>query len=306
MSLVALEGLTKRYPGGVTALDGLTLTVEPGIVGLVGSNGAGKSTLIKILLGLLDASSGTAAVLNLDVATQGLAIRQLVGYMPEHDCLPSDISATDFVNHMARMSGLPSASARERTAEVLRHVGLFEERYRPMGGYSTGMKQRVKLAQGLVHDPRLLLLDEPTNGLDPAGRDEMLDLIERTGTDFGIAIIMASHLLGEIERVCDYLVAIDAGRLLQAAALGTFTQHTGTLIVEVDERPADLAARLEADGYRVRVDGSQVLVVIRGDETYDHVRDHVIELDLALTRVEPRRASLEDLFRDDVPGEEAA
>ena len=306
MSLVALEGLTKRYPGGVTALDGLTLTVDPGIVGLVGSNGAGKSTLIKILLGLLDASSGSAAVLNLDVATQGLAIRQLVGYMPEHDCLPSDISATDFVNHMARMSGLPSASARERTAEVLRHVGLFEERYRPMGGYSTGMKQRVKLAQGLVHDPRLLLLDEPTNGLDPAGRDEMLDLIERTGTDFGIAIIMASHLLGEIERVCDYLVAIDAGRLLQAAALGTFTQHTGTLIVEVDERPADLAERLEADGYRVRVDGSQVLVVIRGDETYDHVRDRVIELDLALTRVEPRRASLEDLFRDDVPGEEAA
>jgi ABC-2 type transport system ATP-binding protein len=306
MSLVALEGLTKRYPGGVTALDGLTLTVEPGIVGLVGSNGAGKSTLIKILLGLLDASGGSAAVLNLDVATQGLAIRQLVGYMPEHDCLPSDISATDFVNHMARMSGLPSASARERTAEVLRHVGLFEERYRPMGGYSTGMKQRVKLAQGLVHDPRLLLLDEPTNGLDPAGRDEMLDLIERTGTDFGIAIIMASHLLGEIERVCDYLVAIDAGRLLQAAALGTFTQHTGTLIVEVDERPADLAERLEADGYRVRVDGSQVLVVIRGDETYDHVRDRVIELDLALTRVEPRRASLEDLFRDDVPGEEAA
>jgi len=306
MSLVALEGLTKRYPGGVTALDGLTLTVDPGIVGLVGSNGAGKSTLIKILLGLLDASSGSAAVLNLDVATQGLAIRQLVGYMPEHDCLPSDISATDFVNHMARMSGLPSASARERTAEVLRHVGLFEERYRPMGGYSTGMKQRVKLAQGLVHDPRLLLLDEPTNGLDPAGRDEMLDLIERTGSDFGIAIIMASHLLGEIERVCDYLVAIDAGRLLQAAALGTFTQHTGTLIVEVDERPADLAAQLEADGYTVRVDGSQVLVVIRGDETYDHVRDRVIELDLALTRVEPRRASLEDLFRDDVPGEEAA
>jgi ABC-2 type transport system ATP-binding protein len=306
MSLVALEGLTKRYPGGVTALDELTLTVEPGIVGLVGSNGAGKSTLIKILLGLLEPSSGSAAVLNLDVATQGLAIRQLVGYMPEHDCLPADISASDFVNHMARMSGLPSASARERTAEVLRHVGLFEERYRPMGGYSTGMKQRVKLAQALVHDPRLLLLDEPTNGLDPAGRDEMLDLIERTGTEFGIAIVMASHLLGEIERVCDYLVAIDAGRLLQAAALGTFTQHTGTLIVEVDERPHDLAARLEGDGYVVRVDGSQVLVVIRGDETYDHVRDSVIELGLALLRVEPRRASLEDLFRDAAPEEEAA
>ena len=306
MSLVALEGLTKRYPGGVVALDDLTVTVEPGVVGLVGANGAGKSTLIKILLGLLGASGGTARVFDLDVAAQGLAIRQLVGYMPEHDCLPNDISASDFVNHMARMSGLPRASARERTAEVLRHVGLFEERYRQMGGYSTGMKQRVKLAQALVHDPRLLLLDEPTNGLDPAGRDEMLDLIERTGSDFGIAIIMASHLLGEIERVCDYLVAIDAGRLLQAAALGTFTQHTGTLIVEVDEHPNTLAERLAAGGYEVRVDDSHVLVEIRGDDTYDHVRDAVTDLELVLIRVEPRRASLEDLFRDKVPSDEVA
>lgn len=306
MSLVDLDGLTKRYPGGVVALDGLTLTVEPGVVGLVGANGAGKSTLIKILLGLLDASTGSARVLDLDVATQGLAIRQLVGYMPEHDCLPADISASDFVNHMARMSGLPRASARERSAEVLRHVGLFEERYRPMGGYSTGMKQRVKLAQALVHDPHLLLLDEPTNGLDPAGRDEMLDLIERTGNEFGIAIIMASHLLGEIERVCDFLVAIDAGRLLQAAALGTFTQHTGTLVVEVDEAPGALAQHLSDLGFEVRVDGPQVLVEIRGDETYDQVRDAVVSLGLALIRVEPRRSKLEDLFRDASPAEEAA
>jgi ABC-2 type transport system ATP-binding protein len=306
MSLVALDGLTKRYPGGVVALDGLTVTVEPGVVGLVGANGAGKSTLIKIMLGLLEATSGSARVLDLDVATQGLAIRQLVGYMPEHDCLPADISASDFVNHMARMSGLPRASARERSAEVLRHVGLFEERYRPMGGYSTGMKQRVKLAQALVHDPRLLLLDEPTNGLDPAGRDEMLDLIERTGNEFGIAIIMASHLLGEIERVCDFLVAIDAGHLLQAAALGTFTQHTGTLVVEVDEAPTTLAEHLVDLGFDVRIDGQQVLVEIRGDETYDQVRDAVVSLGLALIRVEPRRSKLEDLFRDASPAEEAA
>ncbi len=307
MSLVSLDALTKYYPGGVTALDELSVTIEPGVIGLVGANGAGKSTLIKILLGLLDASRGSARVFDLDVASQGPAIRQLVGYMPEHDCLPPDISASEFVNHLARMSGLPRASARERTADVLRHVGLFEERYRPMGGYSTGMKQRVKLAQALVHDPRLLLLDEPTNGLDPAGRDEMLDLIHRTGTDFGIAIIMASHLLGEIERVCDYLVAIDAGRLLQAAALGTFTQHTGTLIVEVDEAPTPLAERLASGGLAVRVDGHHVLVEIRGDETFDAVRDAVADLGLALIRIEPRRASLEDLFRDvEPPGEVAA
>jgi ABC-2 type transport system ATP-binding protein len=301
MSLVALDGLTMRYPGGVTALDGLTLTIEPGIVGLVGANGAGKSTLIKILLGLLEATSGSARVFDLDVASQGMAIRQLVGYMPEHDCLPSDISASDFVNHMARMSGLPRSSARERSAEVLRHVGLFEERYRPMGGYSTGMKQRVKLAQALVHDPRLLLLDEPTNGLDPAGRDDMLDLIERTGNEFGIAIIMASHLLGEIERVGDYLVAIDAGHLLRAAELGSFTQHTGTLIVEVGERPQALADRLRGQGLTVRLDDAHVLVEIGGDETYDQVRDAAIDLGLALMRMEPRRAHLEDLFRDPRP-----
>jgi ABC-2 type transport system ATP-binding protein len=306
MPLVALDGLTKHYPGGVTALDDLTLDVDPGVVGLVGANGAGKSTLIKVLLGLVDASRGSARVFDLDVAHQGLAIRQLVGYMPEHDCLPPDISATEFVNHMARMSGLPRASARERSADVLRHVGLFEERYRPMGGYSTGMKQRVKLAQALVHDPRLLLLDEPTNGLDPAGRDEMLDLIHRTGTEFGIAIIMASHLLGEIERVCDYLVAIDAGRLLRAAALGTFMQHTGTLIVEVDEDPAALARRLAEGGSGVRVDGRHVLVEMSGDATYDAVRNAVVDLGLALVRLEQRRSSLEDLFRDEDEPRQAA
>ena len=232
MSLVRIEALTKQYPGGVLALDDLTLQLEPGIIGLVGSNGAGKSTLIRILLGLLPATSGRAFVLDRDVATDGIGVRALVGYMPEHDALPPDVSATTLVNHMAMLSGLPRGAARERTAEVLRHVGLYEERYRPIGGYSTGMRQRVMLAQALVHDPRLLLLDEPTNGLDPAGRDEMLDLIRRTGREFGIAIILASHLLGEIERVGDFLVAIEGGRLLQAAPLADFTTKTGVVRVE--------------------------------------------------------------------------
>ncbi len=226
----------------------MTLDLESGVIGLVGANGAGKSTLLKILLGLVEPTSGMAEVMGLDVRGQGTAIRQFVGYMPESDCLPPETSATDFVSHMAQMSGLPGSAARERTAEVLRHVGLYEERYRAIGGYSTGMKQRVKLAQALVHDPRLLLLDEPTNGLDPAGRDEMLALIRRTGAEFGIAVIVASHLLGEIERVSDFLVAIDAGRLLRAAPLGTFTERTGYLAVEVEEGQERLAAALDARG----------------------------------------------------------
>jgi ABC-2 type transport system ATP-binding protein len=299
MALVSVNALTKRYPNGVVALDALTVEIEPGIVGLVGANGAGKSTLLKILLGLIEPTSGRASVLDLDVRTRGTEIRQFVGYMPEHDSLPPDLSATDFVNHMARMSGLPGTAARERTAEILRHVGLYEERYRAIGGYSTGMKQRVKLAQALVHDPKLLLLDEPTNGLDPAGRDEMLALIKRTGTEFGIAVIVASHLLGEIERVSTFLVAIDAGRLLRAAPLGTFTQRTGVLAIEVEERPAALVDALLARGLEVRADGRHVLVALVDERPYDIVRDAVAELDLPLVRLEQRRHSLEDLFRDE-------
>jgi ABC-2 type transport system ATP-binding protein len=306
MPLIALSGLTKRYGGSITALDALTLELEPGIIGLVGANGAGKSTMLKLLLGLIEPTAGTVNVLDMDVRTQGPQIREFVGYMPEHDCLPPDSSATDFVGHMAQMSGLPRAAARERTAEVLRHVGLYEERYRAIGGYSTGMKQRVKLAQALVHDPRLLLLDEPTNGLDPAGRDEMLDLVRRTGTEFGIAVILASHLLGEIERVCNYLVAIDNGKLLRAAPLGTFTEHTGVLAVEVEEGREQLASALTRQGFEVVEDGRLVLVALRGEGTYDVVRDAVVDLGLPLVRVEQRRHSLEDLFRDEPPEAPAA
>ncbi len=298
--LISLEALTKRYDG-VVALDGLTLDVDPGIIGLVGANGAGKTTLLKILLGLLVPTSGRALVFGLDARTQGTDVRQFVGYMPEHDALPPDLSATELVAHLAQISGLPASAARERTAEVLRHVGLYEERYRPIGGYSTGMKQRVKLAQALVHDPRLLLLDEPTNGLDPAGRDEMLDLVRRTGTEFGMAVIVASHLLGEIERVCDFLVAIDAGHLLSAAPLHTYTERTGVLAVEVeDEEGRDaLAAALVGRGIRAVAEAHAVLVAMEGGHPFDAVRDTVVELGLPLVRLEQRRRTLEDLFRDD-------
>jgi ABC-2 type transport system ATP-binding protein len=185
---------------------------------------------------------------------------------------------------------------------VLRHVGLYEERYRPIGGYSTGMKQRVKLAQSLVHDPRVLFLDEPTNGLDPAGRDEMLALIERIGREFGIAVIVASHLLGEIERVAGWLVAIDAGRLLRTASLSSFTERTGKLLVETDEPAAALAERLVARGIDAQADGRTVVADLAsgGDgefAVYDAVRDEAVALRLALVRVEPRRHQLEDLFR---------
>jgi ABC-2 type transport system ATP-binding protein len=302
-AVIEAAGLTKRYPGPsgtpVTALNGLTLTVPPGVIGLVGANGAGKSTLIKILLGLLAPTEGTAAVLGYDVVDQAERIRTLVGYMPEHDCLPPDVTATEFVTHMGRMSGIPPTAAKERAAESLRHVGLYEERYRQIGTYSTGMKQRVKLAQALVGDPRLLLLDEPTNGLDPAGRTAMLDLIARIGAEFGISVVVSSHLLGEIEQICDHLVAIDAGRLLRSATISSFTRASQVLAIEVDEGADLLAAELTARGLGSVRAGRELTVRITGDATFDVVRDAVAGLGLPLTRMEQRRHRVEELFRED-------
>lgn len=300
MPLLTTRAITKRYPG-VVALDALDLELEPGIIGLVGANGAGKSTLIKVLLGLVEPTSGSATLLGYDVARRGVELRRFVGYMPEHDCLPADVSATEFVTHLAQVNGLPRSAARERTAETLRHVGLFDERYREIGGYSTGMKQRVKLAQALVHDPRVLLLDEPTNGLDPAGRKEMLNLVTRTGREFGIAIMMASHLLGEIERVCDHLVVIDAGRLVRSAPVASLTERTQVLAVEVEGDSSVFARRLAESGLTVREEGRAVLVVLEDDRPYDIIRDSVVDLGFGLVRMEQRRQTLEDLFRGQEP-----
>ncbi|MGH3384937.1 MAG: ABC transporter ATP-binding protein [Nocardioidaceae bacterium] len=304
MGVIDTAQLTKRFPR-VTALDSLDLSIDGGVTGLVGANGAGKSTLIKILLGLLPATSGRAQVLGFDVAQQGSEIRALVGYMPEHDCLPADVSASDFVVHMAQMSGLPHAAARERAADVLRHVGLAEERYRPMGGYSTGMKQRAKLAQALVHDPRLVLLDEPTNGLDPGSRDDMLDLVHRIGTEFGIAVLVTSHLLGELERVGDHIVVLDAGRLLRSSATTEFMHATGTLLVEVMGGQAaqeKMRQALEAAGLQARPEHQLIEVEAVDDTAYDVVRDLAVDLGLGLVRMQERHHRIEDVFREGEAG----
>jgi ABC-2 type transport system ATP-binding protein len=255
--------------------------------------------LIKILLGLVPADRGRATVLGRDAGRDPERIRTLTGYMPEHDCLPPDVTGTELVTHLGRMSGLPPTAAKERAAESLRHVGLYEERYRQIGTYSTGMKQRVKLAQALVGDPRLLLLDEPTTGLDPGGRAAMLDLIARIGTEFGISIVVSSHLLGEVERICDHLVALESGRLLRADTMTSFTGTSQVLVVEVDEGLPSLAAELTRRGVASRQDGRVLLVRLEGDATYDAIRDAIAGLGLPLNRLEQARRRVEELFRDD-------
>ncbi len=296
VSIIETHGLTKTYGGRVTALADLTVAVEPGIIGLVGANGAGKSTFIKILLGLLAPTSGETRVFDLDPTTDTDRVRARVGYMPEHDCLPPDVSAAEFVTHLGRISGLPRTAARERASEALRHVGLYEERYRQIGGYSTGMKQRVKLAQALVHDPDLLLLDEPTNGLDPAGRDAMLALVHRIGNEFGISVVVCSHLLGEVERICDSLVAIEGGRLLRADRISAMTGARDVLAVEVSEGTEELSAALTTLGLPVSQEGRLLLVPLDDDSAYDRILRAVADLDLPLHRLDQRRHRVAELF----------
>ena len=201
------------------------------------------------------------------------------------------------------MAGLPPTQARERAAESLRHVGLHEERYRLMGTFSTGMKQRAKLAQALVHDPELLLLDEPTNGLDPTGRDEMLGLVERIGREFGISVIVTSHLLGEIERVCDYLLVMEEGKLRYAGTVAKFTERTRHLLVDLEDESGAFVARVRAAGLDVATEGHSLRVALTDDGTYDVIRDVAAELGLPLTRLELQRHNLGDLFRPTGNGE---
>jgi len=296
VSIIATQNLTKTYGGRVTALADLTVAVEPGVIGLVGANGAGKSTFIKIMLGLIAPTGGSVRVFDLDPTVETDKVRARVGYMPENDSLPPDVSASEFVTHLGRISGLPRTAARERASEALRHVGLYEERYRQIGGYSTGMKQRVKLAQALVHDPDLLLLDEPTNGMDPAGRDSMLNLVQRIGTEFGISVVVCSHLLGEVEQICDSLIAIEGGRLLRADRISAMTTASDVLAVEVSEGTEELASALKELGLDVTLEGRLLLVPMDSEVTYDRILQAVADLDLPLHRLDQRRHRVAELF----------
>ena len=296
-ALLTAENLTKHYEE-VVALDDASFDVSDGITGLLGENGAGKSTAIKIFLGLIQPTSGSAMILGQNVS-ESIDVRSRLGYMPEHDCLPRNVTAAEFLTHMAEVSGLPPSRSRTRAADTLRHAGLFEERYRAMGGYSTGMKQRVKLAQALVHDPAIVFLDEPTAGLDPAGREEMLDLVRKTHREFGISILFSSHLMADVERTCDRIIVLQEGRVVQTGDIGDFTEETATVFLEVDTNREPLVVALEKRGVVVTADGHGLYVEGSDELVYDQVRDALVEAEAPLRRMAPRRRALTELFRRD-------
>jgi ABC-2 type transport system ATP-binding protein len=292
--LLTADHLTKHYRN-VVALNDVSFNIYDGITGILGENGAGKSTAIRIFLGLIPPTSGSAVVLGQD-ASRELDVRSRLGYMPEHDCLPTQVSAAEFLTHMAETSGLPPSVARTRAADTLRHTGLFEERYRAIGGYSTGMKQRVKLGQALVHDPAFVFLDEPTAGLDPLGREEMLALVRKTHREFGIGVLLSSHLMADVERTCDRIIVLQGGRLVESGEVGQFTKETETVFIEVDTNREQLIAALQRRGISVSLDGSGLTIEGPDESVYDHVRDALVEAEAPLRRMAPRRRALAELF----------
>ena len=292
--VISARGVVKRY-GRTVALAGLDADIGPGITGLLGSNGAGKTTFISLALGLRTRDGGTLEVLGHDPEVAGIQMRARIGYAPEHHDLPSELAATDLVRHLAEMHLLPHRAAVQRANDALWLVGLGEERFRPVGTMSTGQRQRVKLASAIAHDPELVLLDEPTDGLDPVQRTEMLDLIRRIGTEFGMHIVVSSHHLEEVERICDAVVIVEGGEVVHAGTLADVRRGPEGLVVEVDDRVDELAAILAERGYEVTVDGA-TLRLGAAEGIHDAVRDAVADLGIGLRRLGPRGRTLEDVY----------
>ena len=288
--------------GTTTALDNLSLEVQGGAVGLLGPNGAGKSTLIKTLLGFVKPNQGSAAVFGMDVEKQPLEIRRQVGYMPEDECLIPGMSAIQLVAYAGELCGMPRRDALQRAHEVLYYVGLDEERYRIVGEYSVGMKQRVKLAQALIHDPKLLLLDEPTNGMDTNGREEMLELVKDIATNKGINVILSSHLLPDVEFACEDIIALSHGSVVAHAQIDALRSEKG--------RTYDLKIVGDIDAYIDALERHNYQIELRPDKRLHVTSENGEQTDTKLffqlaydTGVQLRQLrevkhTLEDIFAD--------
>ena len=302
--MVVLDHVTVRY-GKRVALDDVTLQIGEGIVGLLGPNGAGKSTMLKTLLGFCKPSSGTAQLFGMQAGRGGREVRRRVGYMPERDVTSPKLSAVSFVSYCGTLAGMPYRDALQRTHEVLNYADFGEERYRAMETYSTGMRQRAKLAQALVHDPRVLFLDEPTNGLDPVGRIAMLDLILDVARQRGVAVILSSHLLPDVEHVCDKVILMNHGRVVRQGAIAEFTQvHVQRFAVRVKDGAAAFQERMTREGCAAELaEDGKVIVRISENQNPSYFFQRARQWGFQVRDVVPVRQRLEDVFLEAVAGE---
>jgi ABC-2 type transport system ATP-binding protein len=303
MAVAEFKNLTVKY-GSFTALEDFTVSVPEGCVGLLGPNGAGKTTLLKTILGFVDPAQGGGHVLGHDFAKEGQMVRQNVGYMPEQDCHIPGLTAVQFVAFAGELAGLPGNQALRRAHEVLEYCGLGEARYRNVETYSTGMKQRIKLAQALVHGPKLLLLDEPTNGLDPRGREEMLELVRSVSHGKGLSVIVSSHLLKDIERICDHVVVLLGGKLRAAGQIRDLKSVKGAPVdVELREHSLDFVDNIQRMGMVVeelRKGEYRIYGDAKLDETARHVFDAARRANAQVRHLALAQRSLEEAFLEAV------
>jgi len=295
--IITCDKRIKRY-GRVEALRGVSLEIEPGVVGLLGPNGAGKSTLISVLLGQTPATAGQATVLDLDIRRQQRQIRRRIGFMPENDCLIPGMSGVGYVHYCGRLVGMSHTESMQRTHQVLDYVGLEEARYRPAEQYSAGMKQRLKLAQALVHDPDLLFLDEPTNGMDPEGRITMLQLIADLGRA-GVSVLLSSHLLPDVERVCGKVVIMGGGEVLSTGDIEQMkTPHPTLYTVELVNGNDAFASRLREIKVRIidTPSSSTLAIELPASDQQLLVFQAADQSGAKLRGLSPRRSSLEEMF----------
>ena len=299
-TVISSKNVTVRF-GQIVALDDFSVSVPSGIVGLLGPNGAGKSTFIKTILGLLVPDKGDIKIAGRDSITESNVVRDMIGYMPEHDCLMESFAAIDFVSYMGQISGMKKRDAMPRSHEMLDFVGIGEERYRLISSYSTGMKQRVKLAQAIVHDPKILFLDEPTNGMDPLGREEMLDLIRKI-SESDKSILISTHILEDVERVSDHAMIISQGQLITEGNLDKLLAGKEDLkFVKVrgEEQAMKNFMKTLQDSFEVHSvtrERGQTTIVFMNPGNGNSIFKLSQQANVQLRAYSPKRATLEDIF----------
>src|SRR5256885_6788579 len=294
--LFQLDGITKTY-GSVTALNDLSVSVPTGAIGLLGPNGSGKTTMIRTLLGLIPVDKGGGEVLGMDFRRQQLDIRREVGFAPEDECLFPRVLGVEFAAYAGELVGMSPKDSMQWAHEVLDYGGLGEARYRAVESYSTGMKQRLKLASAIVHDPKLLILDEPTNGMDPAGRDDILELSRDLSHNKGMSLLFSSHLLPDVEAVCDYVVVLGAGKLLTQGRIEELKQaHSRYFEVRLKADPAPFARRLEALGCSTKLRDDLLVVQIPDGRSPQMIWEVAKQEGEQIRYLRPQRSTLEEVF----------
>lgn len=295
-TLFELENVTKTY-GSVTALNELTLSAPAGAIGLLGPNGSGKTTMIRTLLGLITLDHGRGNVLGMDIRTRQLDIRRAVGFAPEDECLFPAMQGVEFAAYAGELVGMSAKDAMQRSHEVLDYVGLGEARYRQVESYSTGMKQRLKLASAIMHDPKLLILDEPTNGMDPAGREDILQLSRDLSHNKGMSLLFSSHLLPDVEAVCNHIIVMGGGKLLTQGRIDALKQSHGRWFeVRLKADPAALAEHLITLGCTIDLRDDLLRVKIPDDQTEQMLWKLAAERGQQIRYLRPQRSTLEEVF----------